>query len=133
MVKIFVLLLILLMAFDGIFREGELITVFLSHNFYIPFFLKVIFAIIALLCTALLLHAVIWEYFLLPPPEIVKTPYQIQKEEEAKAEEERLEQERLEEEERKKKEEEENKGAERKYVRDDPQPDYNTRKKSKLG
>jgi len=133
MIKIIVCILIILMAADGIFRDGELLQVFLNHEFYLPFFVKLIFAILALLCTFLLLHAVIWEYFLLPPPEIVKTEYQLKKEQEAKEEEERLERERLEAEERKKKEEAETKGKERTYIREDPQPDYNARKKSKLG
>jgi len=133
MIKIVVLVLIILMAVDGIFRDGVLLQEFLSTQFYIPFFVKIFLSAIAITCSFLLLHAVIWEYFLQPKPEVIKTDYQLKKEQEAKEEEERLEQERLEAEELKKQEESENKEKERVYIRENPQPDYTQRKKSKLG
>jgi len=133
MIKIVVLVLIILMAFDGIYRDGVMVKEFLSTEFYIPFFVKVFLFIIAAACSLLLLHAVIWEYFLQPKPEIVKTEYQLKKEQEAKEEEERLEQERLEAEELRKQEENEKTEKERVYIRENPQPDYLQRKKSKLG
>jgi len=100
MIKIIFLVLVILLTFDGFFRDGYLIEVFFSREMHIPFFVKGAYLIIAIVASALLFHALIWELNLMPKPEEKKTEYQKKKEEE---EEER----RLKEEEEEKQKEEE--------------------------
>ena len=95
MIKIFCLLVLILLALDGILRDGHLLEVFLSHEMHVSFFIKCAYIIIGLGSVALLIHSIIWEYFVFTEVEDKKTPRQIQREEE-EAERIRLEQEELE-------------------------------------
>ena len=92
MIKIIVLVMVLMIAADGIFRDGHLLSVFLGQEMYLPFFIKSIYLSIAVIASLLLLHAIIWEFSLHPKPEEKKTEYQLkieEEEEEAKKEEEK--------------------------------------------
>ena len=77
MLKIVMLLCIILVAMDAIFLDGELLEVVLSQELHIPFFIKVALLVIAVLSVGLLVHAVIWEYVIKEPMEVIKTPLQI--------------------------------------------------------
>ena len=102
MIRIVVLIMIILMALDGIFRDGKLLEVFLSQEMHIPFFVKSAYFIVMVGASALLFHAIIWEFNIMPKPEEKKTPLQIKREEE-EAERIRIEEEKIAQEEAEKK------------------------------
>ena len=85
MIKIIVLVMLILLAVDGIFRDGYLIEVFLGQEMYLPFFTKVAFLIIAIVASALLFHAIVWEFSMQPKLEERKTELQLKREEEEEA------------------------------------------------
>jgi hypothetical protein len=74
--KIVILILILILALDGIFRDGFLLAEFLSQDFNIPFFFKLLLILIALITTLLLLHSIISEFNILPKPRNRKTSFE---------------------------------------------------------
>ncbi len=80
--KLVILFLILILAIDGIFREGILVSEFFSQDFNMPIVIKIIFALIAFVTTILLLHSIIYEYQLLPRPKHKKTSFELEKEHE---------------------------------------------------
>lgn len=80
---IILLAVIILLALDVVFREGELVFFLLSQDIYLSFFVKVVCVIIAFIATLLLLHAVIWDFNILPRMKRKKTEYEIEKEMEA--------------------------------------------------
>ena len=98
MVKILILVLLLFLAADGIFRDGHLIELFLSQEWHLPFFVRIAYIVIAVVASLMLFHAIIWEFFLMPKPEEKKTELQLKREEEQRAIEEAEEALRLEEE-----------------------------------
>ena len=94
MLRYIILVLVILLSIDGIFRDGHLTTVFLSRDIFTPTVIRVALIVIGALATGMLLHSIIWDLNLLPKPEEKKTEYQ--KEKEAEEEAERLEKERAE-------------------------------------
>ncbi|MCL2062933.1 MAG: hypothetical protein FWG98_00980 [Candidatus Cloacimonetes bacterium] len=85
MLKIVILFFLILLAVDGIFRDGYLIEVFLGHEMHLPFFIRIAYIVVAIVSTALLFHAVVWEFNLMPKLEEKKTPLQIKRDEEEEA------------------------------------------------
>jgi uncharacterized membrane protein (UPF0182 family) len=96
MIKIVLIILILLLAADVAFRDGALMEVLLRQDIYIPFFAKILLLLMAIVATVMLFHSIIWEYLVRPKPDIIKTPLQMQREQEAIESEELAEKERLE-------------------------------------
>ena len=80
MLAIFVVVLTL----DVIFQDGALLQEVLKTNLYIPFFIKVLVLVLVAGLIFLLSHSVIWEYIIKGPPEIIKTPLQLDRERIAK-------------------------------------------------
>ena len=104
--KIVLLVLLILFALDIIFRDAGLVLFFFSQEMYLPFIIKIIFIAITLTASFMLLHAVIWDFNLLPKIKHKKTEYEI--EQEIEAENIRIKQEREDKEERERIEKETN-------------------------
>ena len=83
MIKIILLILIVLVAVDGIFSDGMLLITVLRQELYIPVMLRLLYVAIAMVVAAMLFHAIIKEYGLKEKPEQKKTELQIQREREA--------------------------------------------------
>jgi len=101
MIKYFVLGLIILFAIDGIFRDGQLLVVFVQKDFFMSSVVQMFLIVIGAIATIMLFHSIIWDLNLLDKPEEKKTEYQldIEREEELEreaAEHEKLEKERIE-------------------------------------
>jgi hypothetical protein len=108
--KIILLALLIMLSLDGIFRDGELLNLFLSHDFHLPLIAKIVYLIIAVGASLMLLHSIIWDYNILPKQGPKKTEYEIEKEMKTAGEKivaDRLEKERLEKEEQERLEREE--------------------------
>ena len=84
--KIVFLVLLILLTLDIFFRDGLLISELINQELYIPIVLKIIFLIIAFVASILLLHAIIWDFNLLPKPKNKKTEHQLNKESEQEKE-----------------------------------------------
>ena len=80
MLKYIVLGLVIILALDGFFRDGELVNVFFSQEFYFPVILRIAFMVIAIVAVVMLLHAIVWDLNILPKPSEKKTDLQLQRE-----------------------------------------------------
>jgi len=78
--KIVILFLIILFTLDVVFRDGHLVLFFFRQDMYLSFFIKILFIFIAIIATLMLLHAIIWDYNLLPQTKKKKTEYEVEKE-----------------------------------------------------
>jgi len=96
MIKYFVLGLIILFALDGIFRDGQLLVVFVQQDFFMPTVVRMFLIVIGAIASIMLLHSIVWDLNLLDKPEEKKTEYQLQLEREEELAKEAEEQEKLE-------------------------------------
>lgn len=78
--KLLILILIIILALDSVFRDGFLLSEFISQDLHLPFLVRIFLFVIALVATILLFHSIIWEYNLLPKPKNKKTQFEVEKE-----------------------------------------------------
>ena len=80
MLRIVLGVFVVILTLDVIFQDGALLQEVLKTELYIPFFIKLLILVLVAGVVFLLYHSVIWEYFIQPPPAIIKTPLQLEKE-----------------------------------------------------